>query len=447
MLVAMLPATKYADFGGARVAYQVFGEGPPTVVASAGSFSNTDVLWEDPTAAQFLARFGTFAEMVRYDKLGTSNSDPYPPDRLPSLDDDVAELSAVLAAVGAGEVVLWSWLDAGPIAIRFAALHPERVTKLVLYNSTARFRRADDYPIGIPDDVIDVLLAMIGATWGTEAQVSMNVPSKVGDEAFSEWYSKYVRSIGTPTTMTQALGRLLSMDVRADLASVRAPVLVIHRERYPLIPSAHGRYLAEHLPNATYVEVSGADGPAFWETPDEILEHIRDFLAIDDAPSRLPASGIATVMFTDIVDSTRRAGALGDREWGAVLAVHDETTHKIVRRFGGRVVKSTGDGVLATFPDPGSALDCARDLNRQLMGMGIAIRTGIHTGQVDTSGGDVGGLAVHIAARVTDHATGGSIVVSRTVHDLLMGSGHRFEGLGMFSLKGVDGDWDLYRSI
>ena len=442
----MPPVTRYVDADGARIAFQIFGQGPPTVVVAAGSFSHTDVLWEDPAAALFYARLASFSEVVRYDRLGTANSDPFPPGWDPGATGYLRELEAVLSVVDAESVAILALLDGGPMAIRFAADHPDRVSKLVLYNTTARFLAADDYPIGLAPEAIDALLTMIAQAWGTEAQVAMNVPSKVGDEAFSAWYGKYVRAIGTPTTMADSLRRMLALDVRDALSSVAAPTLVLHRSGYGPMPVAHGRYLADHLEHARLAELPGSDGPAFWETPDLILDHLREFLTEDTTPAP-SSSEVATVLFTDIVGSTQRLGELGDRQWAAVLGIHQEVSGRALAEGGGRFVKSTGDGILATFQDPAQAVDCARRLGRSLQEMGITIRAGIHSGRIDRQGSDVGGLAVHIASRVMGAAPDGGVAVSRTVRDLLLGSDHHFESMGFHTLKGVEGDWELYRLV
>lgn len=429
---------------GARIAYQVFGQGPPTLVASAGSFSHTDALWEDPAASVFYARLASFAEVVRYDRLGTSNSDPFPPGWEQDWKGYARELEAVLEVIEEEKVVLLAMLDAGPVALRFAADQPERVSKLILYNATARFARADDYVIGWSPETFEGLLSSVETTWGTETQVAMNVPSRLGDEAFTEWYGKYVRAIGTPNTMVDTLRRLMSLDVRSSLPSITVPTLILHRTDYSLVPVSHGRFLADHIPGSTFTELPGADGPLFWEAPDLTLSYIRDFLA-EDAALSAATSEIAAVLFTDIVGSTERLRSMGDREWTALLGVHDQITARTVAASRGRLIKSTGDGALATFPEPEMAMACARDLRHLLGQMGIAIRAGIHMGTVEFTADDVGGLAVHIAARVMGAASDGEIVVSRTVRDVLLGSKHRLIPIGPHQLKGVEGDWDLYR--
>ena len=272
----MQPVTRYVLVDGARIAYQVFGEGPPTIVVSAGTFSNTDVVWEDPGAALFFTRLASLGRVVRYDRLGTSNSDPLPPGWDPSPAAFDHELEAVLDAAGcADEIVMMSWLDAGPFAIHYAAANPDRVHKLILYNTTARFLQADDYDIGLSADWIVDLLTHIDTMWGTDAQVAINVPSRLGDARFAMWYAKFVRSLGTPTTIVEILRNNLMLDVRPSLAELRMPTLVMHRANYGLVPASHGRYLAAHVNGAEFIELPGADGPMYWEAPDLILGHLR----------------------------------------------------------------------------------------------------------------------------------------------------------------------------
>lgn len=441
----MQPVTRYVTVDGSRIAYQEFGAGPVTIVVSAGSFSHTDVIWEDPAAALFYTRLATFARVVRYDRLGTSNSDPLPPGWEPTLAGFGQELEAVLDAVGADEVVLMAMLDAGPYTIAYAAAVPDRVRGLILYNTSARFIADDAYPIGFPPDAFEEFVAGLEAQWGTDAQVVLNVPSRVGDTRFALWYSKFVRSLGTPTTHARIMRSLLDVDARPALAGLAVPTLVMHRAGYAVVDLAHGRYLADHIAGARFVEIPGVDGPVFWETPDVILEEIRAFVA-PDAP-RATVGRISTVLFTDIVRSTEMAESMGDEEWGAVVAVHRTIADAVVDGAGGHLVKWTGDGILAVFPDPEPALAAADRLRGQAGSLGLAVRIGLHTGRVEEVDDDVRGLAVHIAARVMAAAPDDEVVVSRTVRDLMLGSGHRFRDLGPHHLKGVDGEWELYALV
>ncbi len=439
----MQPVTRYVLVDGARIAYQVFGEGSPTIVAAAGTFTNTDVAWEDPGVAVFLTRLASFGTVVRYDRLGTSNSDPLPSNWDPSPAAFERELEAVLDAAGrTDEIVLMAWLDAGPFAIHYAATNPDRVHKLILYNTTARFLEADDYGIGLSTDWFNDLFTHIDTLWGSDAQVALNVPSRLGDARFAVWYGKLVRSLGTPTTILEILRNNLTCDVRSKLSELHMPTLVMHRAEYGLIPATHGRYLSEHIEGAEYVELPGADGPMFWEAADLILSRIRSFIGRD---ARVPEQQFATILFSDIVRSTEMAESLGDRAWSAVIGVHQTIADDAVEAGRGRLVKSTGDGILAVFPDPASALDGAVELRAKLHEMGVTVRVGLHSGRIEVADdNDVSGVAVHIAARVMAAADDGDIVVSRTVRDLMLGAGTEFRPLGPHGLKGVDGEWDLY---
>jgi class 3 adenylate cyclase/pimeloyl-ACP methyl ester carboxylesterase len=397
----MPPITQYVSLDGARIAYQVFGEGPVDLVLSAGSFSHVDVLWEDPGAALFLTRPSASVRVIRYDRLGTSNSDPLPA----GADVETAfgrELDVILDAEN-------------------QLAHPRRLLCRVPDRERARVEhRKDDH-----------------------ARCANRVPSRVGDERFSAWYAKYVRSLGTPTTIVNILRQWMATDARSALGQVAMPTLVMHRTGYTIIPASHAHYMAERIPGALYVEVPGSDGPLFWETPDLLLTHIRDFV-VRDAPSTTGVSEFATILFSDIVRSTEMAGSLGDREWSSVIDVHRDVADSVVAGAGGRLVKWTGDGILAVFPDPDVALAAARELDAKSQEMGIVLRIGLHTGRVTVAHDDVAGLAVHIAARVMAVAGGHQIVVSRTVRDLMLGSRYDFRSLGAHDLKGVEGPWELY---
>jgi class 3 adenylate cyclase/pimeloyl-ACP methyl ester carboxylesterase len=438
------PTTRYVSVDGSRVAYQDFGRGPITVVSSAGSFSHTDVVWEDPAAALFYSRLGSFARVVRYDRLGTSNSDPLPPGWEPTLETFERELDAVLAEVGVDQLVLLAMLDAGPYAIEFAVERPERLQGLMLYNTTARLARDDDYDLGYTPDEIETLIDNFEHAWGSEVFATMHAASRAGDARFQAWLGKFFRSIGTPSSIVQLLRYHLQLDARPWLSRVAVPTMVMHRAGYVLLPPEHGRYLADHIPGAAYTEIPGTDGAMFWEEPDLILHTIRQFLT-SEGPRTESSAQISTILFSDIVQSTERAESLGDQEWAATVAVHFDVIQDALDAFGGAFVKSTGDGAIAIFADPELAVSAASRIHARLADMGIAVRIGLHTGRVEIHADDIHGLAVHIAARVMAAAGDGEIVVSRTVRDLLLGSSHRFDELGRHALKGVEGEWELYR--
>jgi class 3 adenylate cyclase len=437
--------TEYARLGRDRIAYQTVGEGPLVLVNAPGSFSHADVVFEDPAAVLYYRRLASFAKVIHFDRRGTGGSDAAPVDARPPWERYAEELTAVLDAVGVERAAILAMFDVGPMAIWFAATRPQRTAALVLANTSARHLIAKDYPIGIPPEVAEAMRAGMEAYWGTEELVGLLVPSRADDERFRRWHAKLQRAIGSPQTVQAFLHASYAVDARPMLPLVQAPTLVLHRRGFGLVPIGHGRYLAEHLPHARLVELPGADGPLVWETPELALDAIQEFLtgvrrAV--APDRM----LATVLFTDIVASTQRAGQVGDRRWRELLELHDQAARRWVEAFHGTLVKTTGDGILATFDSPARAIRCAAAMGEDLRGMGIQIRAGLHTGEIELRHGDVGdvgGMGVHIAARVMAAAGPGEILVSRTVHDLVVGSGIVLRDRGPHRLKGVDGDWQL----
>jgi class 3 adenylate cyclase/pimeloyl-ACP methyl ester carboxylesterase len=436
------PETRYATLDGLRIAFQVFGDGPPDVLLSAGSFSHTDVVWEEPGAALFLRRFGSFSRVIRLDVLGAAGSD-----RLPAgmeRPEFGAQLDAVLDEVGTERIDIVASIDAGPGSLRYAAANPQRVGHLVLVNSTARWRYAEDYPIGLDPQVVEALTALIENDWGTDVLVATNAPSKSEDPEFRTWYAKFIRSIGTPTEIKPIVGAVVTQDARDVLDRIQVPTLVLHRRNYAFVPFSHGEYLAEKIAGARLVELPGGDGPMFWETPDLILNEIERFLG-SKVTTGSPRRRLLTVLFTDIVESTAKAGEMGDRDWTTLLDLHYQISSRAIEGSGGRVVKRTGDGILGTFEDPGAAVSAALNMRNQLAAIAVQIRTGLHTGQVEIEDGDVSGVAVHVAARVMAEAGPGVILVSRTVRDIALGSSLRFVDAGIHDLKGLPEPWQLYQ--
>ena len=439
----MQPETRYARLGADRVAYQVLGEGPPDLVMTTGNYSHVDMVWEDPGIALFLRTLASFSRLIVFDRRGTGASDPLPPGALPPWEAYAQDLTAVLNAVGSQQAALLAQLDASPMALFFAGTRPERTGALILVNAAAKFQADDDYPIGVPAAVAEALLAQFDQLWGTEAMAAMFAPSRAGDQRFCRWFARFQRAIASPRVVQAFLRANLEMDARPILPLIQAPTLVLHRRDYQFIPLANGRYLAEHIPGARLVELAGTEQSLFWETPQLALDHIERFLTgvRRVAP---PTRILATVVFTDIVGSTQQAGELGDRRWRELLNVHDELTGRLVEEFGGRLVKATGDGILATFDGPGRAIHCAVALKEELAGIGVQLRAGLHTGEVELRDDDLGGIAVHVAARVMAAAQPDEILVSRTVRDLAAGADITLEDRGMYLLKGIDGDWQLH---
>jgi class 3 adenylate cyclase len=440
---AVQSETKYTRLGRDRIAYQAFGAGPPSLVMISGSFGHVDTIWEDAAAALFLRTLASFSQVIRFDRRGTGASDPVPLEHLPPWESHAEELAAVLDEVSSERVALMAQLDGGPLALFFAATRPERASALVLSNTTARFAAADDYPIGIPREVAQALVAHVEQAWGTEALAAMQIPSRADDPRFRRWSAKLQRAMASPSAVQAYLRAIFEIDVRALLPLIQAPTLILHRRNVQLPPIEHGRYLAEHISGAKLVELPGADGPLMWETPELALDLIEEFLGGVRRTAE-PTRVLATVLFTDIVSSTERASRLGDRRWRELLDVHDELARRLVEEFGGQLVKATGDGILATFDGPGRGIRCATALRDELRSIGLQIRAGLHTGEVELRDGDVGGVAVHIGARVMAAAGPGEILASRTVRDLVIGSDIALDHRGTQALKGLEGDWQLF---
>jgi class 3 adenylate cyclase len=436
------PPTRYAWLGQDRIAYQVLGEGPVDLVFTPGSFGNIDMVWEDPAAALFLRRLASFSRLIRFDRRGTSASDPLSLDALPPWESYADEMTAVLDEVGSDRPAVMATLDAGPMAMFFAATYPERTAALILVNTTARWVATASYPTGIPRELAEALTRRLDEVWGTEEMVDLAAPSRAGDDRFRSWYARFQRSIAGPRAVQAFARALFETDARSILPSIQVPTLVMHRESYAFLPVDHGRYLAEQIPGATFVELAGSDGVVYWETPDEILERVEGFLV--GVPRGVSASrSLATVLFTDM-RSTERAAEVGDRRWREILNVHDDVARGHVEASGGRFIKSTGDGILATFDGPGRGIRAAEAIRDDLRPIGVELRAGLHTGEVEARGDDVGGIGVHIAARVMAEAAAGEILISRTVRDLVVGSNIRSVDRGTYVLKGVEGDWELF---
>jgi class 3 adenylate cyclase len=437
------PETTYARLGDDRVAYQVLGEGPD-LVATMGAFGHVDLMWEDPGVALFLRRLASFSRLITFDRRGTGASDPLPEHLPPPWEAYADEVTAVMDAAGSRQAALMATTaEAGPLALFFAATRPDRTTALILANASARYLAADGYPIGLPPERAEAIVARVEETWGTGDRVADGIPSRAGDERFRRWMARMQRSIASPRTVRTFLRAMFEVDMRPLLHLVQAPTLVLHRRDFAPLPIEHGRYLAEHLPNARLVELPGADGPLTWEAPEVTLGHIEEFLT--GVRRTVPSTRVlATVLFTDIVASTERASQLGDRRWRELLEVHDDLGRRLVEQEGGRVVKTTGDGLLATFDGPGRAIACALVLRDQLGEIDLRIRAGLHAGEVELRGDDVGGIAVHLAARIMAEAGPGEVLVSRTVRDLVAGSGRTLTDRGTRRLKGVEGDWQLF---
>jgi class 3 adenylate cyclase len=438
------PETTYAWLGRDRIAYQVLGQGPPDLVMTGASLGHLDIVWEDPGLALFLRSLASFSRLILFNRRGTGASDPLPPDPLPPWESYGEELAAVLDAVGSQRTAILAELDAA--AIFFAGTRPERTSAVILVHTSAKGVASPDYPIGVPPEAAEALLAQFDQLWGTEAMAAMLVPSRAEDARFRRWFAKAQRTSLNPRAAQPYLRAMIDVDVRSILPLVQAPTLLLHRRDVQSFSVEEGRYLAEHIPEARLVELPGADATLAWETPELALDLIQQFLTGVHRPIE-PNRVLATVLFSDIVASTERAGRLGDRRWRELLNVHDELARRLVEEFGGRLVKTTGDGLLATFDGPGRGIRCAAALRDELGGIGVQLRVGLHTGEVELRDGDVGGIAVHIAARVMAAAGPGEILTSRTVRDLIVGSDIVLDDRGTQRLRGVEGTWQLFAVV
>jgi class 3 adenylate cyclase len=437
-----VPETRFAQVGEDRVAYQVFGEGPPDVVYMSGATETIDLRWDWPPYAHFLRRLASFSRVVTFDQRGQGSSDRVSRSGVSLWEDWAEDARAVLDAVGSERAALFATVDTTPIALLRAATEPERTQSLILFAGTARFAAAEDYP-GVSLDTMREVRRVTAEAWGTDAMASLLTPAMADDPAYRRWFAKAQRAALSPRDAAAVLSAIAAMDVRQVLASVRTPAFVIHRSDYQWVAIEQARYLAEHLPDARLLLIDGDDPNPWSEPTDEVLDEIEGFLT--GARNRVPGTDrvLATVLFTDIVGSTERAAAQGDRHWRRLLESHDTITRSGIDQHGGRIIKLTGDGVLATFDGPGRAVQCARSLREALRTLAIDIRAGIHTGEIEVRGDDIGGIAVHVASRVMDHADPGEIWVSGAVPLLMVGSNVEFEPRGEWALKGVPGNWPL----
>jgi class 3 adenylate cyclase len=429
------PDTRYARSGDVQIAYQVHGDGELDLVAVGGPASHLDLLWENPGARRYLERLGAFARVVRFDRRGTGLSDPVA--GTPTLEQQADDLEAVLDDVGLGRVALFGDQDGGRVCALFAATRPARVSALVLYGTSATGSEV------VSPKRREQLLEIIEEHWGEGALLPVWAPSVAEDPAFARWWRRFERATTTPVAARGLLEMLVESDLRPRLGSIEAPTLVIHRAGDRLVPVEAGRRLAEAIPGADFIELEGIDNLSFAGDVDALLDEVEEFLTGRRA-HREPARVLATVLFTDIVDSTRRAAQAGDRRWRDLLAEHDEIVRGELVRHGGREVKTMGDGFIARFELPAAAIACARSIKGQVSGLGLELRAGIHAGECELVGDDIAGLAVHIAARLVALAQGDEVLVSGTVRDIVVGSAVELTDRGTHTLRGVPGEWRVF---
>ena len=434
--------TRYAKSGDLRIAYQVLGDGPFDLLFAPGYLSHLEQNQWWPPYAAFFERMASFSRLIVFDRRGTGLSDRIL--ALGSFEELMDDISAVLDAVGSERAALFGGAEGGPMCALFAATFPERTSALILGASFARRGWAPDYPWGLDEETQQRILDGYEERWGRPGFGARSIaPSLIDDGRFQDWYAQAQRFSGTPASAKAWFRVTMEIDVRDVLPAIRVPTLVVHRTGDRVIPVESGRYLAEHIPDTKLAELPGHDHFPFVGDMDAILDEVEEFLT-GTRSTREPDRVLATVLFTDIVDSTRVAAELGDRRWTELLAEHHRLARIELERHRGRVVRIEGDGTLSTFDGPARAVGCAVALREAVRGLGVEIRAGLHTGEVELAPTGVEGIAVHIGARVASLAEPGEVLVSSTVKDLVVGSGLEFVDRGEHMLKGVPGEWRVF---
>jgi pimeloyl-ACP methyl ester carboxylesterase/class 3 adenylate cyclase len=438
----MVPRTLYTKCGDLSIAYQVTGEGPIDLVYAHGWVSNLEYAWENQDYARFLKRLASFSRLIRFDKRGTGLSDRNV--GLSTLEQRVDDIRAVMDAAGSERAALFGTSEGGYMSAMFAASHPERTAALVLYGCYARESWAPDYPWGrTPEKYFSIWNADLKNNWGGPFQLTQAAPSVAEDEEAKSWFGAYLRHSASPGAALALSDWNFEVDVRGILPSIQVPTLVLHRSGDRWYSVAEAQYLADHIPGAKLVILPGDDHIAWWGDQELLIGEIQEFLT--GARNSPPTERVLlTVLVTDIVGSTEKLAAVGDRKWKEMLQAHDRIVRREVTNFGGQEINTIGDGFILAFTGPTRAIQCAAAIIQELSRVGLTIRAGLHTGECERRGNDLSGLAVHIASRVSSNAPQNSILVSSTVKDLVVGSGIKFTNHGTHALKGVPGEWSLF---
>jgi class 3 adenylate cyclase len=436
------PTTQYATSGDVHIAYQVVGDGAPDLVEVRGFLSHVDLDWDDARLARFHRDLASFSRLILFDKRGTGVSDRHV--GMPTLEERMDDVRAVMDAAGSERAVLFGISEGAPMSVLFAATYPDRTAGLVLCGGMARSTWAPDYPWAAPAaDLIEAGTELVAPDLFSGDDAEIWAPSLGDDKEAKAWIGKVRRASISPDGMATLYAMFLDIDVRPALATLRVPTLVLHRRGDRIVNRRAGQWMAEQIPGARYVELAGQDHFPWTGGADAVVQEIREFVT-GARHAAEPDRVLATVMFTDIVGSTDRATSLGDREWRALLDAHDAAVRHQLERFRGREIKTTGDGFLATFDGPARAIRCGLAIHDAAAGLGIEVRVGLHTGEVELRGDDISGVAVNLAARVGALASPGEVLVSRTVTDLVAGSGITFSDRGERELKGITGRWRLF---
>jgi class 3 adenylate cyclase len=437
----MVPDTRYARSGDAAIAYQVVGEGPRDIVYLPTWISHVEYMWEEPSVRRFFEALTSFARLIVFDRRGSGLSDPLL--GTPSLEEQMDDVRAVMNAAGSERAAIFAQADAAMMAALFAASFPERTSALTLYSPQAHGTKTDDVPWALTPEGRETVIDQAVEHWGDGTWTARFAPSHAGDERLRQWFARLERLSASPGNVRRLIEGVADVDVRHVYPTIRVPTLILYRPESSLIEPRHARYLAERIPGAKLVALPGEDTLITLGDLDATIGEIEEFLT-GARQRRARDRVLATVLFTDIVDSTSRAAELGDRRWRQLLESHDVMVRRELARYEGREVKSVGDGFLATFAGPARAIRCASAVTHAAPALGLQVRAGLHTGEVEVIGEDVGGLAVHIGARVAAQAQPGEVLVSGTVKDLVVGSGLEFADRGTRALRGVPGEWRLY---
>ncbi len=444
--MSTMPETKYARSGDINIAYQVVGEGSLNLVYVPGWISNVELAWEEPSYRRFLERLASFSRLILFDKRGTGLSDPVSDDQLPTLEQRMDDVRAVMDAVGVERAALLGVSEGVPMCALFAATYPHRTLSLVLYSGYAKRIYSDDYPWAPTREERQVFFDAIAQGWGGVVDLNTLAPTVALDDRFKQWWAMFLRRSASPKRAL-ALGRMnTEIDTRSILPAIRVPTLILHRTNDHDSDVGGSRWMATQIPNAKYVELDGEDHLPFVGDAEVLLDEIQEFLT-GTRSAVVPDRVLGTMLFTDIVGSTERAAELGNQRWADLNQAHFKILRRELERYRGHEIHTTGDGILATFDGPARAVRCGSAMSEAVRQLGIEIRVGLHTGEYELIGNDIAGVAIHIAARVMSKASANEVWVSSTVKDLIAGAGIDFQDRGTHALKGVPGEWHLYQVL
>jgi pimeloyl-ACP methyl ester carboxylesterase len=441
-----VPETQYARSGGINIAYQVVGEGPLDLVYVPGWVSNVEGSWEEPTHERFLRRLARFSRLILFDKRGTGLSDPVEESRLPTLEERMDDVRAVMDAAGSERAALFGFSEGGNLSVLFAATYPERTVALVTFGIFAKRIRTPDYPWAPTPEQRQREIELVEREWGREMDLDVLAPSAAADPEFKRRLLSYLRRSASPAAAAALLRMNTEIDIRGVLPTIHVPTLVLHRTDDLEANVEEGRWIAGRIAGAKFVELAGPDHLPWVGDQDVLLDEVEEFLT---GVRPIPEADrvLATVLFTDIVDSTANAARLGDRRWRDLLGQHQTAVRRELARWRGHEVDTAGDGFLASFDGPGRAIRCALAVAADARTIGLDVRAGVHTGECELLGEKVAGIAVHTGARVAALAQGGEVLVSQTVKDLVSGSGIEFQERGEHEFKGVPGQWRVYAAM